>query len=73
MATALITGGTVGIGHAFARALADQGYDLVLASRDEVRLNQVAVDFQDQYQISVEVIATDLTNRDDVFRLAERI
>ena len=73
MATALITGGTVGIGHAFATALAGRGYDLVLASRDEDGLNQVAEQFRTTYGISVEVIRTDLAQREDVLALAQRL
>jgi len=73
MTCALITGGTVGIGHAFAKALAGRGYDLVLASRDEEGLNKVAADFREQYSISVEVIRTDLSVRSDVVALAERV
>lgn len=73
MPTALITGGTVGIGHAFAKTLAAKGYDLVLASRDEAGLKRVADVFQTQYGIKVEVIPTDLSIRDDVYRVANRI
>ncbi len=61
MATALITGGTVGIGHSFAKILAAKGVNLVLASRDEAGLNAVAEDFRTTYAIDVEVIPTDLT------------
>ena len=73
MPTALITGGTVGIGHAFAKALAEKGYDLVLASRDEAGLEKVAEDFGTRYGISVEVIPTDLAQRDQVLALANRL
>ncbi|MDR0960068.1 MAG: SDR family NAD(P)-dependent oxidoreductase [Propionibacteriaceae bacterium] len=71
--TALITGGTVGIGHAFAEALAVRGYDLVLASRDEAGLQQVAEQFRDVYGVNVEVIRTDLAVRADLLSLAERV
>jgi short-subunit dehydrogenase len=66
MPTALITGGTVGIGHAFAKALAAKGYDLVLASRDEAGLNAVAANLRTEYGVQVEVVPTDLALRDDV-------
>ncbi|MCL2471490.1 MAG: SDR family NAD(P)-dependent oxidoreductase [Propionibacteriaceae bacterium] len=73
MTTALITGGTVGIGHAFALALAQRGYDLVLASRDEAGLREVAEVFRTTYKISVEIIPTDLSHRDEVMALAARV
>ncbi|MDR0284370.1 MAG: SDR family NAD(P)-dependent oxidoreductase [Propionibacteriaceae bacterium] len=73
MPTALITGGTVGIGHAFAKALAERGYDLVLASRDEAGLQHVAAALRTTYGIEVEIIPTDLAVRADVLALAARL
>lgn len=70
-ATALITGPTAGIGHAFARALAAQDTDLVLVSRDELRLNEVAEALSSQYHIEVEILVADLkseTGRADAAR-----
>jgi short-subunit dehydrogenase len=69
MATALITGGTSGIGADFARSLAARGYDIVLVARDETRLAQMAAELPTE----VETISADLGNRADVERVAARI
>ncbi|WP_040282623.1 SDR family NAD(P)-dependent oxidoreductase [Tessaracoccus massiliensis] len=73
MATALITGGTSGIGFAFAQELAARGRDLVLVARDTARLEKVAADLHETHGIEVEVITADLSDRADMMRIAERL
>jgi short-subunit dehydrogenase len=73
MATALITGGTSGIGAAFARALAARGDDLVLVARDADRLTENARQLKERYGVAVETISADLAVREDVQRIADRL
>ncbi|MBH8571606.1 SDR family oxidoreductase [Nostocaceae cyanobacterium CENA369] len=61
MPTALITGASGGIGKAFAQELAARQTNLVLVSRSEEKLNQLAKQLQEQYKIQVDVIVKDLT------------
>jgi short-subunit dehydrogenase len=72
MATALVTGATSGIGAAFARALADRGWDLVLVARDESRLGTEAERYRALGR-RVEVLRADLSDRADVTSVAERL
>ncbi|MBD2776546.1 SDR family NAD(P)-dependent oxidoreductase [Iningainema tapete] len=61
MSTALITGASSGIGKAFALELAARNTNLVLVSRAEEKLHQLAKQLQEKYKIQVDVIAKDLT------------
>ncbi|MBR8833575.1 MAG: SDR family oxidoreductase [Stigonema ocellatum SAG 48.90 = DSM 106950] len=61
MSTALITGSSGGIGKAFAEELAARNTNLVLVSRSEEKLNQLAKQLQEQYKIQVDIIVKDLT------------
>lgn len=71
MATALVTGGSSGIGCAFATELASQGYDLVLVARGAKRLGSAAQALRDKYGVQVDELGADLSNTDDVQRVAQ--
>ena len=73
MMTALITGGTSGIGSAFAEALARRGFSLVLVARGAERLESTASRLSAEYAVEVETLEADLGAADDVARVAERI
>lgn len=73
MASALVTGATAGIGHAFVRHLAARGHDLVLVARDTDRMDSIKADITEQYGVQVEVFPADLSVDEDVHRVADRL
>jgi short-subunit dehydrogenase len=73
MPVALVTGPTSGIGREFARVLAAEGYDLVLVARDEQRLAALAGDLRQSRGVRCEVVVADLSDRDDVLTVEQRL
>lgn len=73
MLSALVTGGTSGIGAAFANALARDGYSLVLVARDQTRLDASAQRLRADHGVQVETISADLADRAQVAIVAERL
>jgi uncharacterized protein len=66
MATALITGASLGIGLEFARSFAAAKNNLVLVARSEAKLAALANELKTTYGITVKVIAADLSNMQEV-------
>jgi uncharacterized protein len=60
--TALITGASAGIGEAFARVFAENGFDVILTARREDKLISLASEIESRYGVSATVIAADLAD-----------
>jgi uncharacterized protein len=73
MSTALVTGATSGIGHAFCRELAERGNDLVIVARHRARLENVSDELRARYSVNVEILAADLSKRAQLRRVADRV
>ncbi len=63
MASALVTGGSSGIGLAIARMLREEGFDLTLASRTAEKVEAAAA------ELGAEAVAADVSNPEDCERV----
>ncbi len=70
---ALVTGASSGIGAAFAGALAQRKYDLIVVARRQDRLDELARSIERSHGVKVESMAADLTRDQDLARVEQRI
>lgn len=73
MSTALVTGGTSGIGLEFARQLAERGHGIVLVARDRARLENVSDELTRAYGVPTEILVADLGDRAQLAKVADRL
>ncbi|MBU0825203.1 MAG: SDR family NAD(P)-dependent oxidoreductase, partial [Alphaproteobacteria bacterium] len=69
----LITGASDGIGAVYADRLARRGHDLILVARRADKLAELAEELRSDTGVSVDVIAADLANPDDLARVETRL
>lgn len=74
--TALITGATGGLGHEFVKVFAGNGIDLVLVGRNIKKLQTLQTSVQQEYGVTVNVIAVDFTDSEaavNIYREVEKL
>jgi len=70
---ALVTGATSGIGKELAKLLAQDGYNLIIVSRNQEELNNVSAEIKQLSDVNIQTIAKDLFKNEDAFALCDEV
>jgi len=71
--TALVAGGSNGLGAAFAEALARRGMNLILLAREKERLEETAARLREKYSVDVTTFAADLSDYENIKNLVSGV
>jgi len=71
--TALVTGGSKGIGKACARGLAECGANIAISARHEDELKKAKAEIGDNLNVKVEYFVSDMNDRAQVIKLAKDV
>lgn len=71
--TALITGASSGLGIVFAKRLAARGINLIISARRTDRLEALAKELRNEYQVEVQVVTADLSKPEGVAALVKTV
>ncbi len=70
---AVITGASAGLGVQLAEALARQGANIAILARRLEKLETIAEEIREKYQVKVLPIATDVTDTDEVNAARDKV
>lgn len=70
---ALITGASSGIGREFAKILAYRGFSLILVARRLDRLEELAADILENYDVDVNIVDCDLSDENNCYSLYQSV
>ena len=65
----LVTGASSGIGLEISKCFAEKGFNLVLTARSEERLSQLSKEIQSEFNIKVDFISCDLSEKESPFKI----
>ena len=71
--TAVITGGSIGIGLAVANGLAEEGAHVILCARDQARVQEAAAQIEESHGVKALGVKTDVTKPEDINHLVTRV
>jgi len=72
-AWAVVTGAAQGIGKEYALALARNGLNVVLVSRNKQELENVANEIRDTYKVDTATIVADLSDADNIGKIVKKV
>jgi 3-oxoacyl-[acyl-carrier protein] reductase len=71
--TALVTGGSKGIGKAISRAYAEAGANIAISARHDEELKKAAAEIAEGLKVRVETFVSDLADREQATALGEQV